>query len=125
MGGYTFSECKGKQEQEKDICYTIVTNVAGAAEVVSASCIVSSSVCFARDLANKPGQHAYASGYGKSGSAYGGKNAVWNVKILDAAQMQAKNMNAVLAVGQGSVNPPYMAVLKYNGGRRLLRTLLL
>ena len=37
-------------------------------------------------------------------------------EILDAAQMQAKNMNAVLAVGQGSVNPPYMAVLKYNGG---------
>ena len=115
LGGYTFSECKGKQEQEKDICYTIVTNIAGAAEVVSASCIVSSSVCFARDLANKPGNILTPLDMAKAAQLTAEKCGM-ECEILDAAQMQAKNMNAVLAVGQGSVNPPYMAVLKYNGG---------
>ena len=46
---------KANRNRKKIFAIPVVTNVAGAAEVVSASCIVSSSVCFARDLANKPG----------------------------------------------------------------------
>lgn len=89
MGGYTFSECKGKQEQEKDICYTIVTNVAGAAEVVSASCIVSTSVCFARDLANKPGNMLTPLDMAKAAQLTA-ENAVWNVKFLTPCKCRLK-----------------------------------
>lgn len=114
LGGYTFSECKGKQEQEKDICYTIVTNVAGAAEVVSASCIVSSSVCFARDLANRPGNLLTPLGMAQEAQALAERCGM-ECEVLDVDAMRIKGMGAILAVGQGSVNPPYMVTLKYNG----------
>ena len=37
------------------------------------------------------------------------------IEVLDEKAMAAKGMNAILAVGQGSKNPPRMITLKYNG----------
>ena len=63
LGGYEFTECKGKTEAAKDINYTIVTNVTDAAKVCSDSCLVSAAVCHARDLANRPGNRLNAAAW--------------------------------------------------------------
>ncbi|SFK63663.1 leucyl aminopeptidase [Pseudovibrio ascidiaceicola] len=39
------------------------------------------------------------------------------VEILDEAEMQELGMNALLAVGQGSVRPSRLAIMKWNGGK--------
>jgi leucyl aminopeptidase len=38
------------------------------------------------------------------------------VEVLDTAEMQKLGMNALLAVAQGSSNPPYMVVMQWQGG---------
>ncbi len=115
LGGYAFNECKGKPETAKDINYTIVTNVEAAEKVAAESCTVSGSVCYARDLANLPGNMltpAIMAAQAQNTAAACGMEC----EVLDAAQLKEKGMEAILAVGQGSVNPPYMITLKYNGG---------
>lgn len=37
------------------------------------------------------------------------------VEVLDAEQMKALDMGALLAVGQGSANPPYLIVIRHQG----------
>lgn len=114
LGGYTFTECKGKPEAEKDISYTIVTNVTDAAKVCSDSCLVSAAVCHARDLANKPGNLLTPVGMAEEAQQLAA-NCGMECEVLDVEAMQEKGMGAILAVGQGSVNPPRMVTLKYNG----------
>jgi len=43
------------------------------------------------------------------------------IKVLDEAEMKRQNMNAALAVGQGSANKPCMVVIEYDGtnGRQM------
>ena len=38
------------------------------------------------------------------------------VEILDKKEMESQGLNALLGVGQGSINEPKMAVLQWNGG---------
>jgi leucyl aminopeptidase len=38
------------------------------------------------------------------------------VEVLDTAEMKKLGMNALLAVGQGSTNPPYLVVMQWQGG---------
>ena len=114
LGGYKFNECKGKPEAEKDVKYTIVTNVEGAGKVITDACITSAGVCYARDLANRPGNLLTPLGMAQEAQAVAA-NCGLECEVLDAEAMQAKGMGAILAVGQGSANPPYMVTLKYNG----------
>ncbi len=114
LGGYTFTECKGKPEEEKVISYTIVTNVTDAAKVAADSCLVSEAVCYARDLANRPGNIVTPAVMAEQAQLTA-EECGMECEVLDAVAMQAKGMGAILAVGQGSVNPPYMVTLKYNG----------
>ncbi|MFZ5951591.1 MAG: leucyl aminopeptidase [Candidatus Rifleibacteriota bacterium] len=39
------------------------------------------------------------------------------IKVLDREEIARENMNALLAVNQGSANPPRVVVLEYDGGR--------
>lgn len=114
LGGYEFTECKGKPEAAKDINYTIVTNVTDADKVCSDSCLISAAVCHARDLANRPGNLLTPLGMAQEAQALAERCSM-ECEVLDVDAMRAKGMGAILAVGQGSVNPPYMVTLKYNG----------
>jgi leucyl aminopeptidase len=45
-----------------------------------------------------------------------GREAGFEVQIIDARELQKKGLNALLTVGQGSKTPPLMAKLSYVGG---------
>ena len=119
LGDYTYTEGKSKPEAEKEIHYTIVTNVENAAKVLYDSCVVSSAVCYARDLANRPGNWLTPEMMMLEAQSLAARYDDWKYglecEVLDVDAMRAKGMGAILAVGQGSVNPPYMVTLKYNG----------
>ncbi|MCL2439220.1 MAG: leucyl aminopeptidase [Alphaproteobacteria bacterium] len=68
---------------------------------------------FARDLSNEPANiltpRAFAA-HAKDAAKLGLK-----IEILDEAQLKKLNMNLILAVGQGSPNKPYVAVMTHMG----------
>ncbi len=77
--------------------------------------IVAESVCEARELVNKPGNLLVPEGIAKYAEQLGESFATLQVHVLREEELLAKGMGAILAVGQGSVNPPRMIVIRYHG----------
>jgi len=73
------------------------------------------AVIWARDQQNEPANVLYPEEFVKRAkAAFRGVSNV-SVKILDEKDMKRLNMNAILAVGQGSVRPPRLLVVEYKG----------
>ena len=77
---------------------------------------IAAGVAFARELGNLPPNvcnPAYVARQGREFAArVGGKVSC---EVLDRAQMEALGMGSLLAVSQGSSNPPQLVVMKYDG----------
>ena len=77
---------------------------------------IAAGVAFARELGNLPPNicnPAYVAQQGREFAArVGGKVSC---DVLDREQMQALGMGSLLAVSQGSSNPPHLVVMKYDG----------
>jgi len=77
---------------------------------------IAAGVAFARELGNLPPNvcnPAYVAQQGREFAArVGGKVSC---EVLDREQMQALGMGSLLAVSQGSANPPQLVVMKYDG----------
>ncbi|MCJ8009457.1 leucyl aminopeptidase [Lederbergia wuyishanensis] len=69
---------------------------------------------FARTLVNLPGNMLKASDLAQYARELGEKHS-FEVEILNKEEIEKLGMGAFLAVNQGSVEPPYMIVLKYQG----------
>ncbi|UHA76126.1 leucyl aminopeptidase [Paenibacillus sp. 481] len=68
----------------------------------------------ARDLTNLPGNVLYPSKMAEVAQDLA-HTFGFEVHILDEHQAEAKGMGGLIGVGKGSVNPPRMIVLKYQG----------
>ena len=75
---------------------------------------VAEGVFLARDLVNAPANHLTTDAFAAQVRGYGG--AGLKIDILDEAAMDAKGMNALLGVGQGSESPSYLGVMQWKGG---------
>jgi len=86
-----------------------------AAKAYAARKAIAEGVFLARDLVNEP-----ANILGPVEFAERMRNladAGVTVEILDTEQLEALKMNALLAVGQGSVRPSRVVVMQWNGGK--------
>lgn len=114
LGAYSFTRFKSVKEESPDCRITIAGRTEGAQAAAERAEIIAAAVCLARDLVNRPGNdlnpEIMADLAEDAAKEYGLK-----IEILDEAMMEAKGMNAMLAVGQGSVHGPRMITLKYNG----------
>ncbi|NMO96076.1 leucyl aminopeptidase [Paenibacillus lemnae] len=72
------------------------------------------AVILARDLVNLPGNRLTPDALASAASALAERHGM-ETEILDEHMMEQKGMGGVLAVGKGSVNPPRMIVIKYQG----------
>ncbi len=70
-------------------------------------------VLFARDLVTEPGNVLTPQGFAARLARLEREGV--HVEILDAARLEREGCGALLAVGQGSVNPPALAVLRWPG----------
>ncbi len=78
---------------------------------------LSDGVFWASDLGNEPGNVIYPDSFAKQirdefDTPF---DKTVKVRILDEKDMEKLGMGAVLAVGQGSKNPPRMVVMEYDG----------
>ena len=76
---------------------------------------VASGMFLARDLVNEPANMLGPVEFADRVAALSSVGI--NVEILDVDALKELKMNALLAVGQGSVRPPRVAVLQWNGAK--------
>ena len=93
-------------------------------EAVKKAEIIARSVCFARDLVSAPANEMTPSILANQAKSHlRGKNT--RVAIMGEAEMKKLGMNALLGVARGSHEPPRMIIIKYNGGRKSAKPIVL
>ncbi|MBK8284288.1 MAG: leucyl aminopeptidase [Ahniella sp.] len=70
----------------------------------------------ARELGNLPPNICTPAYLAKTAKELEQQFASLAVEVLDQDQMRALNMGALLGVGQGSANPPYLIIMRHQGG---------
>ncbi len=121
MRGYAFDRYKTRKADDdtdstsRTVMVTIVTAQAEAAAVAwETTKSIADGVILARDLVNEPANVLGPVEFAARARALEALGVV--VEILTEKEMAALGMGALLAVGQGSVRPPRMAVMQWNGG---------
>jgi leucyl aminopeptidase len=111
------SDSEGEDET-RDTLGTLTIHCAkpeAAAKVFAARKAVADGIFLARDLVNEPanilGPVEFADRLAEL------KETGLTVEVLDEEQLKALKMNALLAVGQGSVRPSRMVVMQWNGAK--------
>src|SRR5690606_13151814 len=77
---------------------------------------IAAGVKFARELGNLPANICNPGYLASQGQAFAARFGNTECEVLDRDQMQALGMGSLLAVAQGSANPPRLVVLKYRNG---------
>ncbi len=115
LASYRFDKYRTKlKDNQKIAIEDIIIDVADAADLFAKYDAIADGVYLARDLMNEPPNVLTTNEFAnrlKELSSLGVE-----VEIIDAAKMAELKMFSFLGVGQGSVNPPQIAVMKYNGG---------
>lgn len=114
LGGYQFTECKGKPEAKPELDFSIISGIPDAERVLAEAEVVADAVCYTRDLVNRPGNLVTPSVMAEEAEALALEYDM-EFEILDVTMMEAMGMHALLAVGQGSIHPPCLVTIKYNG----------
>ena len=114
---YRFETLKTKRDPQPVRPRRVVLPVASAgasAAAVAEATAIANGVDMAKDLGNLPGNHCtptYLADTAKKMARELGLKA----EVLDARQMQALKMGALLSVARGSDQPPKLIVLRYQG----------
>lgn len=77
---------------------------------------VADAVAFARDLSTEPANALWPEEF-VARVRERARGLPLRIEVLDVPAMQKLGMGGILAVGQGSVRPPRLLVLRYGGGR--------
>ncbi|UJW73217.1 leucyl aminopeptidase [Rhizobium sp. SL42] len=101
---------------EKTIKVTIVTADAGAAKKAFAEAeAVAEGVNLARNLVNEPANVLGPLEFAAKAKEL--ENLGVEIEILTEKEMKKLGMGALLGVAQGSVRPPRLVIMKWNGGK--------
>ena len=108
-----------KQEKKEDKAPDLwLTGTEGvdAEKILAETGAMDRWVCFARDLANRPGNKLTPDMLAKAVTGAVGNLPV-EAQVLDENETRALGMEAFHAVGDSSANPPRLIVLRYRGGK--------
>ncbi len=129
LGDYRFKKYKNKPEKEnaydglKSVKFFTKNSVPAVRKGAKLGFNAAQAACEARDMANEPGNGWTArefAGYGKQLA----KSHGFTCTILDKKKMEKLGMGGLLAVNQGSKEPPCLVILEYSPGK-VSETLLL
>ena len=117
LGAYRFKNYKTKDEPDAPgerlrQAALYASNSKGVEKALKLAEISARSACEARDMANQPANHwtpAHFSEYGRKLAAEHGLACT----VLDHSRLKKLGLGGILAVNQGSVNPPEMVILEY------------
>ncbi len=116
LGAYRFDRFKSAAKPAVPCQVKIASSIAAAeaVELLARAYVAAEAVCYTRDLVNNPGNVVLPQTLADYALQLANELPL-EVDVLDVMQMEAKKMNAILAVGQGSAHQPCMVVIKYQG----------
>lgn len=77
--------------------------------------ILGQSINLARDLVNRPPQEITPLGFARRAEAVAAETGL-RIEVLDQARLEQERMRSMLAVAQGSTQPPCMVIVEHDGG---------
>ena len=123
LGAYVFNEFRGASNTQHKAALKSITiysdfaGSAGAKAAISRAKIIADTTFLVRDLINTPPSHLTPDTFTKKLSAVvksaGGLKAGLKVTIWDQAQLKSQGFGGIVAVGQGSANPPRLLHISY------------
>ncbi|RPH67183.1 MAG: leucyl aminopeptidase [Burkholderiales bacterium] len=118
---YRFETLKTKREPQPVRPKRVVLPVpsagaSAAATAVAQAAAIADGVDMAKDLGNLPANHCTPT-YLANTAKKMARELGLKVEVLEARQMQALKMGALLSVARGSEQPPKLIVLRYQGAR--------
>lgn len=124
LRSYRFDKYKTRKKDDEDkkdepakVKVTIVTEAAAAVKKhMETANAVHDGVVLARNLVNEPANVLGPLEFAAAAKAL--EKLGVEVELLDEKQMTKLGMGALMAVARGSVRPPRMAIMKWNGGKK-------
>jgi leucyl aminopeptidase len=117
LRSYRFDKYRTKEKEEQKPSLThlnVMTSEAAAAKRAWRPLDKSADAIFlARDLVSEPANVIYPESLAVAAEGLGDLGV--EVEVLDEKKMKKLGMNALLAVAQGSVRPPRLAVMEWRG----------
>jgi len=127
---YQFRELKSSAEDDPKPVVSLALvvpdahQVAAAQEGAAIGQHIAAAANLARDLVNRPSNHATPAALARHAQAMAGEPGM-TCTVLDEAEMAALGMGSLLGVAQGSDEPAKFIILEYNAGREHMDTLAL
>lgn len=128
---YRFDELKSKAEPPSDTLEKIILGTTSRKEQNAAERGIRegqalvSGMNFARDLGNRPGNLCTPSYLAEQAKDLAKDSKLLKVKVLDEKDMAKLGMGALLAVAQGSVQPPRFIIMEYKNAPKKQKPLVL
>ncbi|PTQ71614.1 leucyl aminopeptidase [Pseudomonas sp. GV071] len=119
---YAFEQFKSQKSEARALSkITLLTEKTSLADVERASTqaqAIAAGMAFTRDLGNLPPNICHPTYLGEQAKALGKAYKSLKVEVFDEKKLKELGMGSFLAVAQGSVQPPRLIVLQYNGGKK-------
>jgi len=112
---YQLLDFKSKQNKPYAIESVLFFQPNSTEETIKTAQAIANGVQFARTLANYPANICTPTYIANEAVKLAHKHSKLNVKVHNREYMQAMGMGALLAVAQGSHEPPQLVELQYNG----------
>jgi leucyl aminopeptidase len=119
LRGYSFDRYKTKKKDDDEKASSTVSiavaDPAAAKKAFAAHSHLADGVMLARDLVNEPPNILYPEEFARRATQL--RKLGVECEVLDVKAMTRLGMGALLGVGQGSVRPSRMVVMRWNGGK--------
>ena len=121
LRAYSFDRYKTKKKDDDDKPRTVnvsvaVSDVAAAKKAFVPDSAIVDGVILARELVNEPPNVLYPVEFARRASEL--RKLGVEVEVLDVKAMTKLKMGALLGVGQGSVQPSRVVIMRWNGGKK-------
>ncbi|GII01911.1 leucyl aminopeptidase [Planobispora takensis] len=114
LGAYSFTKYRTGEQQVVPVSeLTVLSGADGAEAAVERASTVAASVSLVRDLVNTPPSDLWPSRFAEIAEQTGTEVGL-SVEVLDETALKEGGYGGIVAVGQGSVNPPRLVRLAYS-----------
>jgi leucyl aminopeptidase len=112
LSNYEFNKYKSDKTGATPLQQIVITDQTVSEKEVNELAEVLTGVCLARDLVNEPHSHQSAEQFSDTIIRIG-EQAGFSTEVLYQMQLQALKMGGLLAVNQGSLDPPTFNILEW------------
>ncbi|MCH7868589.1 MAG: leucyl aminopeptidase [Myxococcales bacterium] len=121
LGSYRFDSYLTKDGKKKparpvpslSLLYARLTKPAAARASVKRGIVLAESQNLARDLSNEPGNVMTPNALAKAAQKMS-REVGLRIRVMEVPELKRHKMGGILAVGQGSSNPPRLVIIEHN-----------